>query len=214
MNISFTSYYPLICTKQGKAAVDKYNLKPYIDGSCRREPDFENPYPAITGLCRPGFVERLFEGDLVIYTTNLQGIGVKKFISIFEVIATYDSHELAKEWYIKNNISIPNNLIVNETRPFPLEYTHRRTSCSDCGHDIVEEWDKGYLERSILFPKVAICKTWKNPIDLDNPSDISIEDLLFIFNRIPGTRNPPYLSNDEWKKFQQWLNKLSEKVSK
>ena len=42
------SYRPLSYNAYGRAAVYKYDLPPFIDGSCRREPDFESPFPSIT----------------------------------------------------------------------------------------------------------------------------------------------------------------------
>jgi len=41
MAIYMSSFCPLICTDAGKQAAGKYKLPPFIDGSCRREPDFE-----------------------------------------------------------------------------------------------------------------------------------------------------------------------------
>ena len=51
MRIYLSSFYPLICTNKGRKAVEEFNLPPYIDGSCRREPDFENEYPVKENKC-------------------------------------------------------------------------------------------------------------------------------------------------------------------
>lgn len=42
------SYTPLCINKMGCIAIEKYDFPPYIDSSCRREPDFQNKYPSIS----------------------------------------------------------------------------------------------------------------------------------------------------------------------
>ena len=46
------TYRPLVGNGRGKAAIKQYGLAPYVDDSCRREPDFEAAFPSISGLCR------------------------------------------------------------------------------------------------------------------------------------------------------------------
>ena len=46
------SFTPLGVNKRGRAAADVAGLPWFIDGSCRREPDFENSRPSISALCR------------------------------------------------------------------------------------------------------------------------------------------------------------------
>ena len=64
------TYRPLIQSASGRAAVRKHALSPFIDGSCRREPDFESAFPSITAMCRAGnFAPRLQIGDRIAYLT-------------------------------------------------------------------------------------------------------------------------------------------------
>lgn len=57
-------------TEVGVKAIDKYNLPAFIDGSCRREPDFENYNPSITALCRQNqFAPKLLANDIIVYIT-------------------------------------------------------------------------------------------------------------------------------------------------
>ena len=51
-NVYVVSYRPLAGTPQGRRAVQRYGLAPYIDASCRREPDLEAKWPTISALCR------------------------------------------------------------------------------------------------------------------------------------------------------------------
>ena len=70
MEVFLNTFIPLAYNEFGRSNARSHNLPPFIDGSCRREPDFQNPFPAITQLCRPGkLVPRLSVGDLVIYLT-------------------------------------------------------------------------------------------------------------------------------------------------
>lgn len=62
------TYVPLAASKAGRDASDRYKIAPFVDGSIRREPDLEHPFPAITCLCRADkFAPRLIPGDIVAY---------------------------------------------------------------------------------------------------------------------------------------------------
>lgn len=50
--IKLNSFRPLCSTQLELEAIEKYKLPPFIDASCRREPDFQNPLPSISALCR------------------------------------------------------------------------------------------------------------------------------------------------------------------
>jgi len=207
MRVYLSSYYPLICTAAGSIASKKYNLLPYIDGSCRREPDFEHNYPCITGLCRPNFSKKLATGDLVIYLANKKGMGNSRIIAILEVIHKTDSHKDAAKWYLSKNQALPNNLIVKNNHPFPLDKTHRMIGCDRCitDNDTIEKWDDGYRERAEEQPAVAICKIWEKFLFLTNPPVLSKTNKENIFGRIPATRSPPALTEPEWAKFKKFI---------
>ena len=217
MAIYITSFYPLCSTSQGRKAVTKYNLNPYLDGSCRREPDFMHSFPCITGLCRPNFVKKLEENDIIIYTTNKAGVGRRLLIAILQVDFVFEDHYKASHWYALNNFPIPNNLMVLGNDPFSLDKTHHRygneiknllktnLKYRNDSSLIIRLWDKGYLNRSIKQKKVVICHYWNNYRDTMNPIEINKDDNNWIFNRLPGTQNPAELKDEEWKKFQEWL---------
>src|SRR5918912_1952239 len=64
------SYKALCYFKQGREAIKKFGLPPFIDASCRREPDLQSQFPSITALCRiEKFVPRLHERDSIVYIT-------------------------------------------------------------------------------------------------------------------------------------------------
>lgn len=198
MTVYLSSFYPLGCTKKGVEAVSK-SFPKYIDGSCRREPDFQNKFPAITGLCRPRFAEKLKKDDIVVYTTNKKGIGSRKIVAVLKVI--YDeckNHQDASNWYKEKGKDIPNNIMVKETKPFDLNETHQKGFWESwIDHkDEIKKWDAGYKDRAKKHPKVAICKVlYKN---LDNPEELTEKEMVDIFRRRPGTRNPSIVKPKEW----------------
>lgn len=209
MAIYLTSYYPLCCNKKGKKALEKNkDLKPYIDGSCRREPDFENKEPCITGLCRPGFAQKLSEGDLVIYVTNKRGIKSRKIVAIVEVIKIFDNHNAAARWYINHKKTIPNNIMVKETMPFGLDKTHQKFGWDGWLEKIstLKDWDNGYKERAERpgNTKVAKCKfIFKK---LEKPIDLNQNEWNYISHRSLCTQNPPILKIDEWQRLKEKAN--------
>jgi len=205
MSVYLNSFCPLCCTKAGREAVKTYKLHPYIDGSCRREPDFENELPVITGLCRPGFASKLNKGDIVVYKTNKRGVGSKKVVAILKVIQTFDNHRAAADWYIKNSRKIPNNLMVVETGPFPLDKTHKMFGWDSWikAAKALEEWDKEYFERSNRKgnEKVAQCEIIFNGIIA--PISLNDKDWNDISDRPLCAQNPPIITEKEWTKFKE-----------
>src|ERR1041384_8461908 len=64
------SYKPLCYFKQGREAIKTFGLPPFIDASCRREPDLQSQFPSISALCRiEKFVPYRRVGDSIIYMT-------------------------------------------------------------------------------------------------------------------------------------------------
>jgi len=62
------TYHPLTENLAGRAAICNHGLPPFIDGSCRREPDFQARVPSISALCRGrNFAPRLWPGDCIAY---------------------------------------------------------------------------------------------------------------------------------------------------
>ena len=68
--IRLNSFHPLCEKEIGQNAIKEFNFPPFIDASCRREPDFENANPSITALCRQDlFAPNLYPNDIVVYIT-------------------------------------------------------------------------------------------------------------------------------------------------
>jgi hypothetical protein len=214
MTVFLNTFQPLACNKFGRNNAITNNLPFFIDGSCRREPDFQNNYPAITQLCRPNkLVLRLNVGDLVIYLTKkghyLNQPAHWRFIGILEVINIVQNHTLAAAFYTNRNINLSQNIICNQTAPFPLNMTHGLCGFKRIGltaQNVITIWNRAYVFRSTNYPLTAITRTWNNNLYLNNPPIITSQMMLNIFGRIPGTQNPPKLSNTEWTNFRIALN--------
>ncbi len=89
MNHYLNTHTPLVHNGFGRKACEDHGHPPFVDASCRREPDFESPFPSISALCRAQmFAPRLHEGDRVIYMTKKGSAeqGVRHLVAALEVI--------------------------------------------------------------------------------------------------------------------------------
>ena len=151
-------------------------------------------------------------GDLVIYITKLGRYGSNphwKLIGILEVIDLVCNHEQALHYYTKIGLPVSQNIMCGATSPVPLDHTHGisgyNISNADA-HFVIKKWDAGYNYRALKYPAVAISQVWKDVIHLDNPPIINHGMMRSIFGRIPGTQNPPQLTEAEWQNFQNTMN--------
>lgn len=120
------SYRPLVHNRFGKDAIQKYGHPPFIDGSCRGEPDLESRFPSITAICRCGmFAPRLNERDQVIYMTkkHAAGHGLRHLVAALEVVHRFGSHREASEWYVQQVLPLPSNCLVRQNPPLTIDHT-------------------------------------------------------------------------------------------
>ena len=197
------SYRPLVQSKDGKRAIHKYGFPPYVDDSCRREPDFEAHFPSITAICRgTQFAPRLQESDLVVYITRKDnyrpGPGFRhwRLTAVLKILKRFESHVEAAQWYQRQGVKIPRNCIVEGNPPLSLEYTGNPHKCSN-----VEIWDADYCNRVGRIGVFLACKTIF--LKLNDPPILTDEMMYDTFGRIPGTRNPPAISDCEFQKLIQ-----------
>jgi hypothetical protein len=126
--IKLNSFRPLCWTELGLNAIEKYKLPPFIDASCRREPDFENPFPSISALCRQGqFAPHLQQNDIIAYITVGRDFKPYKqghhLIAILQVEEVYGTHQIGQNEYKKANLPIPSNCMVEGNPPFDFDKT-------------------------------------------------------------------------------------------
>ena len=215
MKIKLNSFRPICSTLFGVKAISDYNLSPFIDGSCRREPDFQNKFPSITSLCRGGkFAPKLLPGDLVIYiTTKGKWFSKEKhyrLVGILEITKKMADHNMASAWYCEQNLSLPSNCMVNDNPPLLLFRTsgtfRNKRQCTEFlqqdlesqnfkGKEIVERWDKNYQFRAKQWPHFII--TQPIYLELNNQPILRVCDMETIFNRVPNTQNANNASSEQ-----------------
>lgn len=208
------SYKPIIFTAQGRMAVSVYGFAPFIGNSCRREPDFESAYPSISTVCRGSkFTPRLHVGDKVVYiTVKGRYLDYKKrhwrFVSVLEVIKRFNNHAEAAKWYQSLDVTLPSNCMIPGNNPIPFEKTsgslpkELRAKKRNISNDrLIQLWDARYKKRTNVCGVFLACKAIY--LELYNPTILTNDMLEYIFGRIPGTRNPPKITEYEFTRFQQ-----------
>ena len=203
MTIYLNSYRPLISTKAGRNASHTYGILPFVDGSCRREPDFESPYPSISALCRKGkFAPRLRKGHIIVYITvkgKYCGGSSKshwRLVSILKVIKRFESHKDAAKWYKSKNLKLPSNCIVKGNNPLSMSRTIGK-------HCSLKGWDGLYKTRAKEYGVFLVCNILYK--ELCNPPIIDKKRMFVIFGKIPSTMNPPSISKEQFKKLKRLL---------
>jgi len=221
------TYRPLVKSPNGRQAMRQHGLPPFVDGSCRREPDFESPFPSITAICRGGnFAPRLQEGDRIVYmTVKGRYLGDTKrgwrLIAALRVIKRFPSHAEAASWYAWQNQPLPSNCLVDGNQPKPFEFTNGDPPAevrnrSDDPVRVIRLWDATYRRRADKWPVFLVTKA--EFIELNDPPQLREADMTAIFSRIPATRTPPKIACKELERLVQFAtgtlaSRLQEPVS-
>jgi len=200
------TFRPLIQTPGGRHAAARFGLPGFIDGSCRREPDFESPFPSISATCRAGnFAPRLGVGDRVAYLTvkgkyQQDSKAGWRFVAVLRVLERLSSHDEAASWYRHNGLALPSNCIVEGNEPKALEFTNGnppaavrdRVSATTDPVGAIKLWDSIYRRRVRKWPVFLVCEA--ELLELSAPVRVEKSDILAIFSTIPGTLTPPEIS--------------------
>jgi hypothetical protein len=202
------TYRPICGTRAGRAAIARYGLPPFIDGSCRREPDLQLPFPAITALCRAGnFAPRLQVGSYIAYITKRGAYGSRqrhwRLTALLEVAHRFESHREAAAWYLERGSRVPHNCVVQGNRPAPFDATDgtlsrlvRDATAGRSPEHIIRVWDHSYHLRAQAHPVVLACQPIA--IELHDPPVINESDWLAWHGRVPPTLNPPAIPDTLW----------------
>ena len=193
------TFRPLIYSSGGRDAARRSGLPPFIDGSCRREPDLESPFPSITATCRAGkFAPRLVVGDRVAYLT-VKGQYLEqrqphwRLVAVLRVVRRFDSHPQAAAWYAGQALPLRSNCLVEGNAPKTFELTNgtppadvrARLAGEADSQKAIRLWDAGYRRRVTQYP--AFLATQPEFLELHRPPEVHAEDLLSIFGSIPAT---------------------------
>jgi hypothetical protein len=203
------TYRPLVLRPEGREAARAHGLPPFIDGSCRREPDFESAFPSITATCRAGnFAPHLQERDTVAYIT-VKGRYLDdreagwRLVAVLRVVHRFESHAEAASWYKSKGQPLPSNCLVRGNQPKPLRLTNRRPpqairkkllkeKNSTCA---VQMWDDTYQARVRHWPVFLV--TEAEFLELDRPPELSPADMQEVFGRIPFTLTPAKIRGEQ-----------------
>lgn len=215
--VLLNTYQPLCLTNYGKKAISEFNISPYVDGSCRREPDFESLFPSITALCRGrACAPRLQVGDIIVYLTvkrkyEEEKPNHRKLVSILKVIKRFNNHQEGARWYKRKNLPIPSNCLIENNPPLEIKYTlglgHREMKRLDEFESNrkakimrlkLQGWDNEYWEKVNRYPVFLVTEAIY--LNLNEPPSLFDEDLIGVFGKIPMTRTPPIIEQNELEK--------------
>lgn len=213
--IKLNSFRPLCWNEVGLEAITLHGHPPFIDASCRREPDFENPHPSISALCRGrAFAPHLKTGDVVVYMTVGGVFSPYKqghhLVSILQVEHVHLTHINGCSWYASNGYPIPSNCLVPTNAPYGFDHTagdfnNKKermrylsmplSSKTRFGSLRVVSWDSRYLSRVTTWP--CFVRTRSIYVELNRPPLITPSEFGKIFGRVPNTRIPNKITHSQ-----------------
>lgn len=210
--IYLSTYHPLVITQAGREAVKKHGIPPFVDASCRREPDLESVYPSISALCHADkFAPRLVPGDTVVYSTiagNWLNLGEShwRIVAVLTVRRRFDSHKDAAIWYRDGNLPLPSNCLVPDNPPLSLDRTARRYKGPDKKRRKAEsdadlsKWDLGYHARVRRWGAFLVCETLF--CELNQPPVLTrkMTETVFDGGKMPLTLTPPRIAPQEFRR--------------
>ena len=205
MPIYLVSYHPLAEKKKGFNIAINSGLPPYIDNSIRREPDFQSAYPSISALCRTDkFAPKLQHDDIAVYMTvkgDYESVGIRhwRLVAILLVTHRFETHESAAEWYLQRDLPLPSNCMVKDNPP----QSHNLVVPRRKEHHYPRRWDAIYRRRARENSVFLACESLY--LELNSPPIMLESDLQDIFGRIPGTRNPPKITENQFRKLTSIL---------
>lgn len=222
--IRLNSFRPLCITEIGLRAVNDFGFPPFIDASCRREPDLENEFPSITALCRQEkFAPILCPNDIVVYITVkgkwLTDYDHYRLVSILVVTEKKESHSQAATWYRNKNIHLPSNCMVEDNFPYEFHetagnYEKKSDIQKFLNYDIekqkligkrrIEIWNGEYLNKSKKWGDFVITKPIF--IELNDPPILTDDDMKKIFGKVPNTRNPNRIKKEELRELSKYAD--------
>ncbi|SFH39270.1 hypothetical protein [Pontibacter chinhatensis] len=219
--IRLVTYQPLCYTLLGIEAIQTKGLPPFIDASCRREPDFEGVFPSISALCRKNkLAPQLRQGDIVVYLTKPGKFQCSrpylrqdeyKLTGILEVVDTFKDHVAAGMWFDANGYALPSNCLVAGNAPKRLFETGgdfksqrelkaflamEQEKQSRVADTRVRAWDRQYQQRAVEFPSFVVTRPVY--LDLNNPISLFRAELVSWFGNVPGTQASKILTENEY----------------
>ncbi len=211
-----SEFRPLAESSIGQTAIRHHALPPFIDASCRREPDLESVFPSITALCREGRLAGILnEGDVVAYVTKefIYPTGTaraRRLVAVLQIKNSWlkhrpkrglDSHDQAAEWYRQQGRPLPSNCMVDGNEPQALDRTDRFGIRGKI--TTLEEWDRGYRLRAMECGAFHACEIIF--CEVNAPPQFTTQQLQGWFGLPPDPRNPQPLTPGKYILMLEWL---------
>lgn len=207
------TFRPLCATAAGRSAVLRRACPPFVDGSCRREPDFEASRPAITALSRGAqFAPRLRLGDHVAYLTTVgRYAGADacedeehwRLVALLRVAQRFESHADAAAWYTRSRLALPRNLVVPGNAPLAFEHTDGVGADGDeeTSRAIVKRLEAEHRARAQQYGTVLVCDVLFR--ELADPPAITRAQWTSWCGGVPRTRTPPEIAAPLWARLER-----------
>ena len=204
------SFHPLCATRAGRRAVLELGLPPFVEGSCRRDPDLEHRWPAIAALNRgANFAPHLAVGDRVAFVTGRgrwlgQAVPHWRLVALLRVVERFEDHEEAARWYARKRQPPPSNLVLGRNPPLRAEATDGRWPGADGAPDdrgaaaVARAWAAECRARARRHGVVLACEALFR--ELAQPPSIRERDWSSWIGRVPVTRNPPRIDESAWRR--------------
>lgn len=186
----------------GRQRAKEHQLPLFIDGSCRREPDLQLKYPAISALCRTSqFAPRLDVGHSIVYCAQKAPYtGNAAFwclVAMLRVEHRFKNHQEAAEWYLTHEGKLPSNCMVPGNAPDQFDKTLGFPDPKNKGEfnqndRLLSIWDAGYKQRAIANPVFLACST----------VEISLDDPVIITDGVKAALPSQILPNSRLGKFE------------
>jgi len=204
--IYLSKYRPLAAIDSGLAAARQFGIPPYVDASCRREPDLQSAFPSISAICQGKlFAPKMAVGDIVVYITTLAAYDKYpaehwRLSAVLKVIERFPTHEAAADWYRGRGLPLPSNCIVEDNPPIPLA----ETGGLICGGkekkslpQSLGEWDATYRVRMAKCGDFVVTRPLY--LNIVRPPMMTQSDVQRIFpgGKMPLVRTPPTLSPED-----------------
>jgi hypothetical protein len=131
-------------------------------------------------------------------------------VAVLEIIKRFESHKEAAKSYLESNLPLPNNCMVAGNVHSPYEMSGGKSADRFGGavdnEELVRKWDASYKVRSRKNGVFLACKT--DYLELYNPPILTDAFMLETFGRIPPTRTPPPISEEQFEALISNINPM------
>lgn len=145
------SFSPLANRALGREIAIRHRIPPYVDASCRREPDFEADPPFVSGLCRPRFIATLEIGDTLVFITNKRAIhrDGRRLVAVLRLKHQFESHSEAASDYLARGHRVPYSCVVPGNPPLPIDHCDPKMTRHTAAFKDSSVWDRAvYVSRA------------------------------------------------------------------